>query len=87
MQLTVNIPMEFDCWIELFLPSDFNVDPQEVIASGIFMPTEWDQWIDISQLVITPADPPTIPKGSVMFDGCKSVSGLGVEPFGSLQVS
>lgn len=87
IQLTVNIPMEIGCYIDLILPPDFIYAPHKVTASGIFMPTATQENIPPSELNVTYRDGVSIKKSSIFFKGCQSVSGLGVQPFGSLQVS
>lgn len=84
IQLTVNIPLEQDCWIDLILPPDFIYKPFEVIATGIFMPTATQQSIPPAELDVTYRDGINIQKSSIFFKGCQSLSGLGVQPFGSL---
>jgi hypothetical protein len=37
MELKVNVPLEEDCWIQIFVPPEFKYELNTVLAEGIFV--------------------------------------------------
>lgn len=38
LNLKVNVPLMPDCWVQIFLPTDFKYRPDLIKASGMFLP-------------------------------------------------
>lgn len=88
LSLQVNIPLQTECYIKIYLPPDLDYRRENMQASGIFIkpnldPNLFDEDLNI---VFRTADG-TIPKSSVIFSGCNSGPSLGKTPFGRLDIS
>lgn len=88
LSLSVNIPMEKVCYIRFFLPAEFTYNPIDMHASGIFIKPDLNPQLSIQDLsVIYRTADGSIPKSSVVFEGCNVESSLGKTPFGRIDLT
>ena len=86
--LDVNIPLEHGCWIKFYLPPDFRYNLTNMEASGIFIKPSLDtQLYNEDMKIILRTDDGTIPKSSVLLQGCNYDPALGKTPFGRLDIA
>lgn len=82
----VNIPLQTQCWIKIYLPPDLTYATSSMQASGIFIRPDLSPSLTNADLNIIYRNA-SIPKSSVTFDGCHSEPALGKTPFGRLDIS
>jgi len=78
------LPMEKECYIKFYLPTDLVFSPESVKGTGLFQPSEDLTEIDADQ---APYNPDDTPSPSILFKGCMNENELlGQKPSCSLIV-
>lgn len=85
MSLSVNIPLQTECYVKLHIPKDFDYNFQVLDSSGIFVPADLDSNLAASDYNLSPAT--STDKTSLLFHGCNSLQELGSTPSGRLYIS
>lgn len=89
MSLQARVPMEVGCFIKLSLPSDFRYNPTEVIASGMFLPADFDDVItaeELQPMMFLKKDDPSLAKSYVLMPGCNDETSIARTPFGRVDI-
>jgi hypothetical protein len=86
MSLDPSVPLGNECYIQLFLPTDLEVQFKSVIATGIFHPKGNSPQLSTSDLNILPPSG-SEKRQSILFFGCNKDTTVGETPYGSAEIS
>jgi len=80
------VPLGEECYIQLFLPLDLEVQFKFVVAEGIFHPKGNSPQLSTSDLNILPPSGNEL-RQSILFFGCNKATTIGNNPDGSAEIS
>lgn len=86
MILEPSVPLGEECYIQLFLPLDLEVQFKSVVAEGIFHPKGNSPQLSTSDLNILPPSG-NEPRQSILFFGCNKATTIGNQPYGAAEIS
>jgi len=86
LTVAVNVPLEQECYIQFYLPSEFAYKYTSIYASGIFELPSQKSFLTLDDLTFIPKEDSPLGKDSIVFPGCNDVASLGKTPFGRIDV-
>lgn len=77
LQVNLNVPMEEECYIKVYVPLDFEFIFDKIDSSGIFTPRSRKSTLSTNDVIAKNGDA-SEPRQTIVFSGCYETGNLGL---------